>query len=102
RIADERRNEEPERYAAHRGHKHDAQIDPKHPPYFQDVIADQNKEHRLNEGEDTERERFRDDVVGQSNVKVALALKHRPVANDIVSAIGWAEENRYVQTEKQE
>jgi hypothetical protein len=54
-----------------------AEIEPKHAADFQNVIADQDKKDALNEGKHSERERFRDDVIRQSNVDISLALQHR-------------------------
>ncbi len=53
RIGHERGNDQAERDAAHRGHEHDTEIDPKHPANLEDVIADQDKKDALDEGENS-------------------------------------------------
>ena len=58
RIGHKRGNDQPERHPAHRSHEHDPKIDPKHPADLEDVIADQNEEHRLDEREHAERDAF--------------------------------------------
>ena len=62
---------------AERGHEHQTQMDPKHPADLQDIVADQDEEHALHECEDAERQDFREHVIRQTNVEIALALQDR-------------------------
>ena len=64
-----------------------AEIDPEHPANRENVIADQDKEHALEEREDAERDNLREDVIRQADVQIAFALQDGAVANDVVGAI---------------
>ena len=44
---------------------------------------------------------FENDVVRQANLDIALPLQDRPIANDVVGAVGQAKKHRDDQAEKQ-
>ena len=87
RIGHDRRNHQTQRHAAHGGHQHDAEIDPKHPADRENVIPDRHKKDALDECEETERNKFRKDVVGQANIQVPLSLEDGAIANDVVRTV---------------
>src|SRR5207253_5022534 len=94
RIRNEGGNHQAEGDPTHRCHEHDPEVNPKHPPDFENVIADQDKEDALRQREDAERNRFRENIVRQPDIEIALPLQNHPIANDIVGAVGQAEEHR--------
>src|SRR6476620_2118437 len=91
-----------QRYTTHRSHEHDSEIDPEHSSNLQQRIADQDIKNALNEGKDAEGERLRNDVVRQANLDIALALQDRPIADDVIGAVGQAKKHCDDQAEKQE
>ena len=100
RVGHQRRDEQTQRYAAHRSHEHDPEIYPEHSPDLQNGIADQDIKNALNEGKDAQGERLRNDVVRQANLDIALALQDRPVADDVIGAIGETKKHRHDEAEK--
>ena len=68
---------------------------------MEDVIADQNEKDALDQRKNPERERFRDHIIREANIEIALALQHRPIADDIVGTVGQAEEHRDDKAEEQ-
>src|SRR5207237_3050530 len=67
---------------------------PKHSPHLKNVVADQDEEDALDQGEDRQRRHLREDVIRQSDIQIALALQHRPVANNVVGAVGQRQKHR--------
>src|SRR5204863_9950029 len=67
RIGHETGDDETKRDPAHRGHKHDAEIDPEHAADLENVIAVQDKENALDDGEEAKRKELRENVVVQSD-----------------------------------
>src|SRR5205823_5810813 len=60
-----------------------------------------DKEDALHQREDAERNRFRKNIVRQSDIEIALPLQHHPIANDVVGAVGQAEEHRDDKSKKE-
>ena len=100
RVGHERRDNETQRYAAHRCQEHYSRVEPEHAANLQDEIADQHEKNALNEREKPERDRLGDYVVGQAHLDVALALQHRPIPDDIIGAVCQPEKHCDDQTEK--
>src|SRR6266702_4162321 len=88
RIGNDGGNHQAERDPTHRRHEHDPEVNPKHPADFENVIADQDEENALQQREDTQRNGFRENIIRQPNIEVALSLQDNPIANDVVGAIG--------------
>ena len=100
-VGYERRNEKAQGETADGGHEHQREMRPEHAANLENVIADQDEEHALDQREDRQRRHLREDVIRQSHIEIALALKHRPVANDVVRAVGQGKEHHHQQSKKQ-
>jgi len=87
-IGNERGNDQAEATPPHRRDENDSEVNPKHPADFENVIADKDKENALQQREDAQRSCFRENIIRQPDIEIALSLQDNPIANDVVGAIG--------------
>ena len=71
------------------------------PRICENVIADQDEKHALEERKHAEGDRFRENIIRQPNVEISLPLEDSAITNNIVRAVRQAKEHRDDQAEKQ-
>ena len=87
------RSLEPQGRLITHGHEHDREINPKHPADFEDVIADKDEKDALRQGEDAKGNGFGKNIVRQPDIEIAFPLQNNPIADDVIGAVGQAEEH---------
>ena len=100
-LAGQRGDEESQGDAAEGGEEHRGELHPVESADRDHPVADQCEEGALRHGEEAESDRLGQQVVAEAHVQVALAQKHRTVADDVVDAVGQAQEHRHHQREEE-
>src|SRR5262249_27074164 len=72
------------------GHEHDREVNPKHSPDFENVIADQDEENALRQRENAKGNGFGKNIVRQPDIEIAFPLQNNPIADDVIGTVGQA------------
>ena len=100
-LGDERGNDEPDRGPVRRREEHRREDNPESIAQGEQGVSNEGKERALDDREEGQRQNLRSDIEAEIHIQIPLAHEHRTVVDDVVHAIGEAEEHGHDEREEE-